>query len=237
MKFTVNSELIINAILMENLLTSSIGIREKANIWRLLLLSGLISAIFYVVTDIIASLSYQGYSIFDQNYSELLATGAPTRQWLLLASIAYNFLVVCFAVAIWKTGSPTRVARITGVIMTGYAIMSMITPLYFQMDMRGAVPTPRGSLHPLMTAVMSFFILLSIVLGAFLSGKRFRIYSFVTLIVIIMFGLLTVSQVNALEAGIDTPWMGLKERGNIYITMLWFAILSLNLVHQERMKK
>lgn len=218
---------------MKNPLSNSIGIREKKKIWRLLLLCGLVSSILYVVTDIIASSGYPGYSILDQNYSELLATGAPTRQWLLLSCGAYNILVACFAVAIWKTGSPRRIARITGAIMLGYAIMSMVTPLYFQMDMRGATPTPRGSLHPLMTAVMSLFILLSIGFGAFLSGRRFRIYSFVTLIVIIIFGMLTVSQVQELEAGIDTPWMGLKERVNIYLTMLWFAILSLNLVKQE----
>ncbi len=218
---------------MENLLTRAIGNRENSNIRRMLLLSGLCSAILYVVTDMIASLSYPGYIIADQNYSELLATGAPTRQWLLLSSWVYNFLVACFAIAIWKTCSPTRIARITGAIILGYAIMSMITPLYFQMDLRGAEPTPRGSLHPLMTAVMSFFILLSIGSGAFLSGRRFRIYSFVTIIVVIIFGLLTGSQVPDLEAGLDTPWMGLKERVNIYLTMLWFARLSLNLVQQE----
>lgn len=199
----------------------------------MLLLSGLVSAILYVVTDIIASLSYPGYSIADQNYSELLATGAPTRQWLLLSSCVYNFLIACFALAIWKTIPACIIARITGVIILGYAIISMITPLYFQMDMRGAIPTPRGSLHPLMTAVMSFFILLSIGSGAFLSGRWFRIYSFVTIIAITIFGLLTVSQVQKLAAGLDTPLMGLKERVNIYLTMLWFAILSLNQVQQK----
>lgn len=218
---------------MENLLTSSIGNRENANIRRMLLLSGLFSAILYVVTDIIASLSYPGYSIVDQNYSELLATGAPTREWLLISTWVYNFLVACFAIAICKTCLPVCIARITGAIILGYAIISMITPLYFQMDMRGAEPTPRGSLHPLLTAVMSFFILFSIGSGAFLSGRRFRIYSFLTIIAVTIFGLLTVSQVQELAAGLDTPWMGLKERVNIYLTMIWFAILSLNLVQLE----
>lgn len=218
---------------MENLLTRTIGNREDTNIRRMLLLSGLISAILYVVTDIIASLCYPGYSIADQNYSELLATGAPTRQWLLLSSWVYNFLVGCFAIGIWKTCLPICVARTTGAVILAYAIISMITPLYFQMDMRGAEPTPTGSLHPLMTAVMSFFIMLSIGSGAFLSGRGFRIYSLMTLITVIIFGLLTVSQVKALAAGLDTPWMGLKERVNIYLTMLWFALLSLSLVRQE----
>lgn len=85
-----------------------------------------------------------------------------------------------------------------------------------------------------MTAVMSLFILLSIGSGAFLAGKWFMTYSFATIIVVIIFGLMTVNQVPDLEAGPDTPWMGLKERVNIYLTMLWFAVLSLNLFQQER---
>lgn len=218
---------------MENILTRATVNCENTIVRRFLLLSGFFSAILYVVTDCAASLSYPGYSIADQNYSELLATGAPTRQWLLLSSWVYNILVACFGIGIWKTCLPERIARITGAVIMGYAIISMITPLCFQMDMRGAEPTPRGSLHPLMTGVMSFFILLSIASGAFLSGKRFRIYSFVTIMVVIIFGLLTVSQVQDLAAGTDTPWMGLKERVNIYLTMLWFAILSVNLVQQE----
>lgn len=218
---------------MENLLTRSIGDHQNANTRWILLLCGFLSSILYVVTDIIASLSYPGYSISGQNYSELLATGAPTRNWLLGSSMVYNFLVACFAVGIWKTCRPPCIARITSAIIICYAIVSMVTPLYFQMDMRGAEPTPDGSLHPLMTAVMSFFILLSIGTGAFLSGKWFMIYSFTTIIVVIIFGLLTVNQVPDMEAGLDTPLMGLKERVNIYLTMVWFALLSLILFQRD----
>lgn len=218
---------------MEKLLTKSIANYENASIRKIFLMSGFFSAVYYIVTDIIASISYPGYSITGQNYSELLATGAPTRPWLLLSGVVYNLLVACFAVAIWKTPPPGCRTRIAGVFILGYAILSMVTPLYFQMDMRGAEPTPNGSLHPLMTAVMSLFILLSIGSGAFLSGKGFRIYSFVTIVVVILFGLLTVKQVPDLEAGLDTPWMGLKERVNIYLTMLWFAMLSLILFQKE----
>jgi len=40
-----------------------------------LLLYGILSSLLYVATDVIASWWYEGYSIIDQNYSELLATG------------------------------------------------------------------------------------------------------------------------------------------------------------------
>ena len=201
---------------------------------KALLLCGVLSSLLYVAADLLAGWRYKGYSFTDQNYSELLATGAPTRSPMLLASIAYNLLLAAFAVGVWTSASPKRTARITGAAMVGFAVLSMVTPLFFQMDMRGAEITPRGSLHGPMTAVMSLFILLSISFGAFLLGRRFRFYSFATIVVVIMFGILTGLQAPHLEAGQPTPWMGFTERINIYATMLWFAVLAIALLRAEK---
>ena len=200
---------------------------------KVLLLCGILSSLLYVATDVLASWQYAGYSYIDQNYSELLATGAPTRLFMLLVSIAYNLLVAAFAVGVWTSTSPKRTPRITGVMMIGYAVLSMITPLFFQMDMRGAEVTLRGSLHGLMTAVMSLFILLSMGFGAFLVERWFRFYSFATIVIVLTFGVLTGLQAPQLEAGQSTPWMGLTERINIYATMLWFAALAIALLRAQ----
>lgn len=197
---------------------------------KALLRCGIVSAAFYVATDGLAGWRYEGYSFADQNYSELLATGAPTRPFMLMVAVAYNLLVAAFAVGVWTSASPKRTARITGVMMIGYAVLSMITPSFFQMDMRGAPPTPRGSLHGPMTAVMSLFIILSMSFGAFLLARWFRVYSLATIIILLAFGVLTALQAPRLEAGQSTPWMGLTERINIYTTMLWFAVLALSLL-------
>ena len=199
-----------------------------------LLLCGIISSLLYISGDLLASWWYDGYSIVDQNYSELLATGAPTRAKMLLASIFYNLLVTSFAVGIWISASPKHIARITSAMMTGYATLSMVTPAFFQMDMRGAEVTPLGSLHPHMTVVMSLFILLTIGFGAFLFRKRFRLYSLLSIIILIVFGVLTSAQVPQLASGQPTPWMGLTERVNIYATMTWFAVLSIMLLREEK---
>lgn len=196
---------------------------------KALLRCGVLSSLLYVATDLMASRQYEGYSYADQTYSELLATGAPTRFGMLLVSIAYNALVASFAVGVWISASGNRTARITALMMAGYAALSMITPTFFQMDMRGAPTTLRGGLHGPMTAAMSLFIVLSMGFGAFLAGRRFRVYSFATIVIVLTFGILTGSQVPQLEAGQVTPWMGLTERINIYATMLWFAVLAVAL--------
>jgi hypothetical protein len=202
-----------------------------------LLACGLYSAVFYIITDLLASWWYTGYSIIDQNYSELLATGAPTRQGMLFVSVVYNILVTAFAIGIWTSYDLKRTSKITGALMIGYAIISMVTPTFFQMDMRGAQITPLGSLHPIMTAVMSLFILLSIGFGAFLLSKQFRVYSFITIVLLILFGFITSLQAPQLSLGQPTPLMGFTERINIYSTMVWFAILSVALLRAEKNRK
>ena len=197
---------------------------------RALLLCGILSSLLYVATDLMASRRYEGYSAVNQNYSELLATGAPTRSPMIPVSIVYNLLVATFAAGVWTSARPKRTARLTGAVMVGYAALSLVTPLFFQMDMRGAEATSRGSLHGPMTAVMSLFILLSMGFGAFLLGRRFRFYSFATIVIVVIFGILTGLQAPRLVTGQSTPWMGFTERINIYATMMWFAALAIGLL-------
>lgn len=210
------------------------GLPGTPLVQRRLLTCGLWSSLLYVATDLMAASWYAGYSITDQNYSELLATGAPTRSPMILVSVAYNVLVAAFAAGVWTSARPKRTARITGAVMVGYAALSLVTPLFFQMDMRGAEVTARGSLHGPMTAVMSLFILLSMGFGAFLLGRRFKLYSFATIGLVIVFGVLTGLQAPRLGAGQSTPWMGLTERVNIYATMIWFAALAIGLLQTEK---
>ena len=210
------------------------GHRGSPLVQRRLLACGLWASLLYVATDLMAASWYAGYSITGQNYSELLATGAPTRSPMILVSIAYNLLVAAFAAGVWASARPKRTARITGAVMTCYAALSLVTPVFFQMDMRGAVVTPRGGLHGPMTAVMSLFILLSMGFGAFLLGRRFKLYSFATIVIVILFGVLTGLQAPRLVVGQATPWMGLTERVNIYATMIWFAALAIGLLRSGK---
>ena len=199
----------------------------------ILLISAIVASVLYVATDVIASLTYEGYSYFDQNYSELLATDAPTRPYMLGVSVLYNLLMAAFALGVWKLRTHSRAARITAAMLFGYVVLSMVTPLFFQMDMRGTEATARGELHAPLTLVMSLFIVLSMGFGSSLLGNRFRIYSFATIVLVILFGLVTGLQVPELAAGESTPWMGLTERINIYATMLWFVVLAAGLLQRH----
>jgi hypothetical protein len=200
---------------------------------KFLLGCGIASSALYVAADVLASLRYEGYRYADQMISELLANGAPTRPFMVATSILYNLLVAAFAVGVWMSAGGKRAARITAVLLLGFAAVSMAGGLVFQMDRREVLAageeTARAGLHGPVTLVMSLFLLGAMGFGATLFGLRFRWYTYATILTLIVFGALTSLSIPRIAANEPTPWMGAIERVNIYATMLWVAVLALAL--------
>ena len=88
----------------------------------ILLICGVVSSVWYVVTDVIGTLRYPGYSYPNQWFSELTAQGAPTRPLMIaLNEIPYNLLVLAFAAGVWESVGRTRAGRITAAGLAGFA--------------------------------------------------------------------------------------------------------------------
>lgn len=205
-----------------------LGVAERRETARKVLLGcGVVSSVLYVV---VTSIPYDGYSPVSQNISELLAVGATTRSLMVLLLVAvYNVLVLALAAGVWLSPGRKRTLRLTAAMLVLFAILGAIGGGIFNMDMRGAEPTPRGALHPTMTALMSIPIVLSMAVGAFLHGWRFGLLSLAGILAGAVGGFLTVQDVPQLVANLPTPWMGLKERVNAYSYMLWLAVLAISL--------
>ena len=206
---------------------------------KILLGCGIVSSVLYVVTDVLGTLRYEGYSYADQTFSELTAQGAPTRPLMVaLNGIPYTLLVAAFAVGIWTTAGPKRAVRITGAMLLGYAAFGMAGGVLFPMRPREALAageeTLRNVMHIPATAVMSVCIVLAMGFGATLLGKRFRYYSYGTIALLLVFGALAGLQGGQMEANEPTPWMGIEERINIYATMLWVAVLAIGLLRAQK---
>jgi hypothetical protein len=200
----------------------------RSTFTKLLLACGAVSSVLYVVgIDVIVALRYPNYHRFtDQMVSELMAVGAPTRTLLTWLFIPYNVLVFAFAAGVWLT-CRKRAVRLTAIAITGYALISTAGLLVAPMDMRGTVDSERDALHIAATMVMSLFIVAVMACGAFVHGRRFRLYSFATIATVIAFGAL--AGILAAPMPGPTPWLGLAERVNIYATMVWIAVLTLAL--------
>jgi hypothetical protein len=206
---------------------------------KILLGCGIVSSVLYIVTDVLGTLRYPGYSYADQTFSELTAQGAPTRPLMVaLNGIPYGVLVAAFAGGVWASAGPKRAARITGAMLLGYAAFGVAGGLVFPMRPREALAAGEGTLRNTMhipaTAVMSLFIVLAMGFGATLLGKRFRYYSYGTIAILLVFGVLASLQAGQMAANEPTPWMGIEERINIYATMLWVAALAIGLLRAQK---
>jgi hypothetical protein len=207
--------------------------------WRKVLLGcGLVSSVLYVATDVLGALRYPGYRYRDQWFSELTAQGAPTRTLMVaLNGIPYRVLVTAFGVGVWSAARRQRSARTTGALLIGYAVFGVAGGVAFPMKPREALAAGEGTLRNTMhipaTAAMSLSLVLAMGVGATLLGKRFRSYSYGTILTVLAFGALTSLQAGRIEAGEPTPWAGIEERVNIYATMLWLAVLAIALSRAE----
>lgn len=205
---------------------------------RILLGCGIASSALYIAIDVLGTLRYPGYRYMDQEFSELTAAGSPVRPLMVaLGAIPYTVLVVAFAAGVWAAAGPKRAARITGALLIGYAVTGMVTGTFFPMNTREALAAGerglRNALHPVGTAVMSLILLLAMGFGATLLTRRFRYYSYGTILALVVFGVLTSLQTGRMVTNQPTPWMGFEERVNIYATMLWVAVLAIALLRAQ----
>ena len=80
---------------------------------KILLGCGIVSSVWYVVTDVLGTLRYPGYTYADNTFSESLAVGFPVRPIMLaLNSILGSLLFAATAVGVARRRS-ARVCRMT----------------------------------------------------------------------------------------------------------------------------
>ena len=70
--------------------------------------------------------------------------------------------------------------------------------------------------------------------GAFALGRRFRLYSFATILTILVFGALVGIEAPGIATAEPTPWIGLTERTNIGAFLLWVAVLATSLLRVQQ---
>ena len=196
----------------------------------ILLVCGIISSLLYIGTDVFAALSYEGYSYTSQTVSELIAIGAPTRPVVASLMLTYGLLIFAFAVGVWRSAGENHALRFVAAGLIGKEVLGSIVTLSFPIHMRGIEGTLSDTMHGLLTLAGSLCYLVAIGFGAAALGKRFRLYSVVTILILVVFGILAGLEIPRLTANLPTPWLGVWERTNIFAAMLWIAVLAVTLL-------
>ncbi len=205
------------------------NVSDKAwTITKSLLICGIASTVLYIGTDMLAAMSWPGYSYANQAISELSAIGAPTRPLWLAMSFLFNPLLIAFGIGVWRAAGDRRSLRITGILLAVWGIVGFLW-LPFPMHLRGAERTFSDTMHIVMTVVTVLLITVFISFGSGARGKWFRVYSILTIVAMYGFGVLTSMLASGIDTG-PTPWMGAFERVIVYAPMVWILVLAVVLL-------
>jgi hypothetical protein len=185
---------------------------------RALLVCGIHASAWYILINIFVPLYYEGYNAVTLTVSELSAIGAPTRILWVLLCIFYPLLFAAFGWGVIKSASGNRLLKTTGALIIAYSIFNFYWP---PMQMRGNDMALTDKLHITWAMITVLFMFIFIVLGAIASGKNFRVFSFITLRLFLIFGFLTGIESDELAANLPTPMIGVWERINIAVFMIW----------------
>ena len=194
---------------------------------RSLLVCGILASVLYVAMTLFVGLWWQGYIVFSSVPSELSAIGAPTRLlWMWLGAV-YAFLMVAFGWFVWKSAPPNRALRVVGALLIAHTIFGQFWPPMHQRAVLAAGGgTLTDTLHLGWAAITGIFFLLIVGFGAAALGKRFRVYSIATMVIVLACGIVTGTYASRIQADLPTPGVGVWERISIATFMGWIAVLA-----------
>ena len=199
---------------------------------NLLLICGILGALLYPLTDIIAGNLYKGYSFNEQTVSELFAIGAPTSQLVVALFTISSLLFIAFASGIWLLSGGKRILRALALMIFGNAVNSLILWNFYPMHMRGIQPTFTDTMHGILA--INPFVLVSIILGAVYFRNWFRYYSIATILLLIIMVVFAVPKALLVYENQPTPGLGMMERASQYAHQLWHAMLAMIFLYKHR---
>lgn len=214
-----------------------IGLRRDTPLTsKAMLTFGIISSLWYVAVNIFVPLLDEGYSAMSMTVSELSALGASTRiEWVLLV-MPYPLLLATFGWGVLQSAANNRHLRLAGGLIIVYSLLNFYWPPMHQREVISAGGgTLTDSLHIVWAVMTLLFNLLLMGFGAAALGKRFRLYTIVTWAVFIVFGVLTFVESPGIEKNLPTPHLGLWERLNIAVFLLWITVFASVLLQAERL--
>lgn len=208
----------------------------RNKIIKALLVCGILLPIIYVGVDAISAMLYKGYSYTDQAISELSAIGAPTSWIWVILNFVHNPLLIAFGAGVLMSAGQKRMLRITGIllIVAGVAGFSW---LFFPINIREDISSVTNTGHLVVSAITVFLITLYILFGSGAKARGFRLYSILTVIVMLFFGFWTGTYVPRVAAQLPTPWMGIIERVSVFLPIIWLGVFAVVLLRDLKPRR
>jgi hypothetical protein len=201
------------------------------------LVCGVLSSLLYVAMNVITSAQWPAYDSASQTVSELSAVGAPTRAvWVAMAMI-YTLLVTGFGWGLRMSAGENRRLRVVGVLVVIYGALGLVWP-FAPMHLRDALAAGDGDLrdtfHLALAGVTVSLYLVSLGIAATALGRGFRLYSGASFVALLAFAALTSREAPHVGKAMPTPHIGIWERANIGVFLLWVIVLAVERLYSSR---
>lgn len=204
-----------------------------------MLICGIAASLLYLDIMIVVPLLWKTYHSTSQTISELAAVGAPTRFIWTTLSLPYNLLMVAFACGVLLSAGRRRSLKTAGYLLLVYALTGLawpFVPMHQRLTLAMGGATISDQLHLILGGLTEILFLSALLFASSGLGLIFRIYSLLTLALVLLFGMLTFSDINHLAANHRTPYLGIWERANIVTFLIWVTILAFELIKNGQRK-
>jgi len=199
---------------------------------RILLAFGILIPPLYVAINLLGAAQWENYSFASQAVSELSAISAPSRSLLLRLGAVYDLFVLAFAVGVWRSAGSKRSLRFTAACLFGTVIVDTLFR-FAPMHLRGTPPTLTDTMHIVLSAAISLYILLAVASSAAAFGRGFRVYAIASILIMLISGAWTGFEARGVPTNAPTPLLGLMERIDIGAYLLWTAVLAVALLRRR----
>jgi Protein of unknown function (DUF998) len=200
------------------------------DIW---LVCGVASSLLYFAMNIIVPMQLPGYHQASQVVSELSAVGAPTRPLWVVLGIFYTLLVTAFGWGVRMAAGGDRRLRIAGTLIAVYGatgIAWVFAPMHSREVLAAGAGTFEDTMHLVLGGVTEVIYLFALGLAASALGAAFRLYSIATFFTLVAFGVPMFRLAPHVSRNEPTPLIGVWERLNIGVFMLWIVVLAIVLL-------
>ena len=218
-------------------MNTSIATKERRNklqvttrVRNALLVCGILSSVLYVFMNIVVPFYFPGYSVVSQTVSELSAINAPSRPIWVILGIIYSLLVCLFGWGVWQAAYKSKPLNVLAVLILIYGFSGFFWP---PMHLRGNQSSLTDILHIVFGIATVILMMFMMWFGAKAFGKKFRLYCFVSLALFILFGTLTGIESPNIATNEPTPLIGVWERINIGIFLLWIIVFAITLLQKR----
>lgn len=130
-------------------------------------------------------------------------------------------------------GRGDTAVQAVGALLVVLGVMALTVGQFVPMRLRGEAQQLISMLHLLEGGAAVVIVVAAIGFAATAFGRSFRSYSLATIVVVLAFGAWGAMEASRIEAGLATPWVGVKERIFWYAYELWFMVLALTLLRQR----